>query len=91
MDTTFNMNELYLSLSIIVGIINTKKTFPLIYYYITSKSTKSFDFVIRELTKYIFYDYPKAAVIYANFTKGLGATMVARALRDISIEDKALQ
>jgi hypothetical protein len=37
----------------IVGIINTRKTFLLAYCYITSKSAKSFDFVAGELTKYV--------------------------------------
>jgi hypothetical protein len=55
-----------------------------------SESAKSFDFVGGELTKYIFYNYPKAVVIYTNFTKGLGATMVARSLHESGIEDEAL-
>jgi hypothetical protein len=55
-DTIFNKNKLYLPLFIIVGITNTRKTFPLAYYYIISKLAKSFDFV-REFTKYIFYNY----------------------------------
>jgi len=72
-----------------VGITNTSKTFPLAYCYITSESAKSFDFVVRELTKYVFYNCPEAAVIYADFTKGLGATIVAYALCESSVKDKA--
>jgi hypothetical protein len=60
-----------------VGITNTSKTFPLAYCYITSESAKSFDFVVRELTKYVFYNYLKAAVIYTNFIKGLRAAIAA--------------
>jgi hypothetical protein len=75
----------------IVGITNTRKTFPLAYCYITSELAKSFNFVEGELTKYVFYNYPKAAVICADFTKGLGASIVARALRDASEEDEAVQ
>jgi hypothetical protein len=60
-----------------VGITNTRKTFLLAYCYITSELAKSFDFVVGELTKYVFYDCPKAAVICADFTKGLGASIAA--------------
>jgi hypothetical protein len=75
-----------------VGITNTGKTFPLAYCYITSESAKSFDFVGRggELTKYVFYNCLEAAVICANFTKGLGAAIVARSLHETSVEDEAL-
>ena len=75
----------------IVGIINTKKTFPLAYCYITSELAKSFVFVIGELTKYVFHNCPKALVIYVDFTKGLGASIVAWALRDAREEDEAIQ
>jgi len=73
-----------------VGITNTRKTFLLAYCYITSESAKSFDFVVGELTKYVFYDCPEAAVICADFTKGLGASIAARALRDAREEDEAV-
>ena len=74
-----------------VGITNTSKTFPFAYCYITSESAKSFDFVLGEITKYVFYDCLEAAVIYANFTKGLGATIIAQALRDSGVESEAAQ
>jgi hypothetical protein len=72
-----------------VGITNTSKTFPLAYCYITSKSAKSFNFVVGELTKYVFYNCFKAAVIYANFIKGLGAAIAARSLYNASVKDEA--
>jgi hypothetical protein len=90
-DATFNTNELRLPLSTMVGITNTGKTFPMAYCYITSESAKSFDFVGGELTKYIFYDCPEAAVICADFTKGLGAAIAAKALRESGVEDEAAQ
>jgi hypothetical protein len=73
-----------------VGITNTRKTFPLAYCYITSELAKSFDFVVGELTKYVFYDCPEAAVICADFTKGLGASIATWALRDAKEEDEAI-
>ena len=75
----------------IVGITNTSKTFPFAYCYITSESAKSFDFVVGELTKYVFYNCPEAAVICADFTKGLGAAIAARALRESGVKDEAAQ
>jgi len=74
-----------------VGITNTGKTFPLAYCYITSESAKSFDFVAGELTKYVFYDCPEAAVICADFTKGLGAAIAARALHESGVESEDAQ
>jgi MULE transposase domain len=76
-DAAFNTNKFCLPLSVMVGIINTGKTFLLAYCYITSESAKSFDFVGGELTKCVFYNCPEAAVICADFTKGLGASIVA--------------
>jgi hypothetical protein len=90
MDTTFNTNKPCLLLSVMVGITNTKKTFPLAFCYITSKLAKSFNFVRGELTKYVFYSYLEIAVIYVDFTKGLRASIAALALCKASVEDKAL-
>ena len=73
----------------IVGITNTSKTFPLAYCYITSELAKSFDFVVGELTKYVFYDCLEAAVICVDFTKGLGAVIAARALYKSSVKSEA--
>jgi hypothetical protein len=44
-DATFNTNSLYLPLSVVVGITNTGKTFPLTYTWITSESTEAFQFI----------------------------------------------
>lgn len=44
-----------------------------------------------ELTKYVFYNCPKAAVICADFIKGLGAVIVAKALCESGVEDEAAQ
>jgi hypothetical protein len=77
-------------LSVIVGITNTRKTFLLAYYYIISKLAKSFNFVRGELTKYVFYNYLEAVVIYTNFTKGLGAAIVAQAFCKASVKDETL-
>ena len=44
-DATFNTNELRMPLSILVGILDTGKTFPLGLYFITSETTASFEFM----------------------------------------------
>ena len=44
-DATFNTNRLHLPLSVIVGITNTRTTFPIAICYITSESATSFEFV----------------------------------------------
>ena len=62
-DATFNTNCLKLPLSIMVGIDNCGKTFPIAYCYITSESAASFKFVAEQLTDLVFYDCPEAVVI----------------------------
>jgi hypothetical protein len=74
-----------------VDITNTRKTFPLVYCYITSELAKSFDFVAEELTKYVFYNCPEAAVICADFTKGLRAAIAAWSLCESGAKEEALQ
>lgn len=86
-DATFITNRLKLPLSIIVGIDNHGKTFPLAYYYITSESATSFKFVIDQLSDLVFYDYPKAAVVVGDFSKGLGAAMATKATIDLGLTD----
>ena len=44
-DATFNTNHLKLPLSVMVGINNRGKTFPIVYCYITLESAASFKFV----------------------------------------------
>jgi len=65
-----------------IGITNTGYSFPLAYCYIITESAKSFEFVVHQLTKYVFYDCPEPAVIVADFTKGLGASLTAKAVQD---------
>ena len=45
----------------------------------------------EELTKYVFYDCPEAAVICADFTKGLRASIAAHALYDAEEENEVIQ
>jgi len=78
---TLNTNELRLPLSVMANITNTRRTFQLAFCYITSESAKSLNFVGKELTKYVFYGCLGAAVICGDFTKVLGASIAARALR----------
>jgi len=78
-------------LFVIVSITNTSKTFFLAYYYITNKLAKLFNFVIRKLTKYVFYNCLKVAVIYTNFIKGLKAIITACFIYNTKVKDKAKQ
>jgi hypothetical protein len=79
-DAIFNINDLRLPLSSIIGITNTGHSFPLAYCYIITESAKSFKFIAHQLTKYIFYDCPEPAIIVADFRKGLGASLIAKAV-----------
>jgi hypothetical protein len=84
-DATFNTNSLRLPLSVLVGIDNCGKTFPMAYYYITSELATSFKFTTKQLTDLAFNDCPEAGVIMGDFSKGLGAACVAKATIDLGL------
>jgi hypothetical protein len=86
-DATFNTNRLKLPLSVMVGIDNRGKTFPMAYCYITSESAASFKFVADQLSDLVFYDCPEAAVVVGDFSKGLGAAMAAKAAVDLGLTE----
>jgi hypothetical protein len=86
-DTTFNTNSLKLSLSIMVKIDNCKKTFSIVYCYITSESAASFKFVADQLSDLAFNDCSEAGVIVEDFSKGLGAACTAKAAVDLSLTE----
>ena len=72
-------------MSIVVGINNCGKTFPVAYCYITSESAASFKFIAGQLSDLAFYDCPEAAVVIGDFAKGLGAAMAAKAAVDLGL------
>jgi hypothetical protein len=86
-NATFNTNSLKLPLSVMVGIDNCKKTFPIAYCYITSECAASFKFVADQLSDLAFYNCPEAAVIVGDFAKGLGAACVAKAAVDLGLTE----
>ncbi|KJZ68301.1 hypothetical protein HIM_12309 [Hirsutella minnesotensis 3608] len=53
-DATFNTNSLHLPLSVMVGITNTGKTFPLAFAFIKSESAEAFEFVNAQLAELIW-------------------------------------
>lgn len=76
-DATFNTNCLHLPLSVIVGITNTGKTFPLAFAFITSESAEAFEFVNAQLSELVWYDCPPPKVVLGDQSKGLTAAMAA--------------
>jgi hypothetical protein len=85
-DATFNTNSLKLPLSVMVGIDNTRATFPIAYCYITSESAASFKWIAEQLTELAFWDCPEPTLIVGDFSKGLGAAVVAKAAADLAAE-----
>jgi hypothetical protein len=81
----FNTNCLKLLLSVIVSINNCSKTFLTRYYYITSELVTSFNFVANQLSDLVFYNYSKAAVVVKDFSKGLRAVIVAKAVINLGL------
>jgi hypothetical protein len=86
-DATFNTNSLKLPLSVMVGIDNCGKTFPVAYCYITSECAASFKFVANQLSDLAFYDCLEAAIIVGDFSKGLGAACAAKAAVDLGLTE----
>jgi hypothetical protein len=86
-DATFNTNSLKLPLSVLVGIDNCGKTFPIAFCYITSEAAASFRFIADQLTDFAFYDCPEPAVIVGDFSKGLGAACAAKAALDLGLTE----
>jgi hypothetical protein len=88
-NTIFSINTHRLPLSIIVGIDNTRYTFPMAFMFITTKLAKSFKFAGECLTDLCFYNCPQLSLICGDFSKGLGAVVAAQAAKDLAkdIED----
>src|ERR1035438_1192866 len=85
-NATFNTNSLKLLLSVMVGIDNTRATFPIAYCYITSESAASFKWIAEQLTELAFWDCPEPTLIVGDFSKGLGAAAAAKAAADLAAE-----
>ena len=73
-----------------VGLDNTGHTFPMAFMFITTESAKSFKFAGECLTDLCFYNCPQPSLICGDFSKGLGAAVVAQAAKDLvkDIEDE---
>lgn len=56
-------------LSVLAGILNTGKTFPLALCFITSESAASFDFMEDTLDELFFYNCPRPKVVCGDFAK----------------------
>jgi hypothetical protein len=73
-----------------VGINNTRHTFPIAFMFITSELAKSFKFTKEYLTNLCFYNCPQPSLICSDFSKGLGAAVIAQVVKDLvkDIKDK---
>lgn len=79
--------------SVVVGIDNTRSTFLAAYTYITSESAVSFIQISEQLTDLCFEYCLEPNLICSDFSKGLGATVAAKATADLAREpatDKVL-
>ena len=65
-------------LSILVGVLNTGKTFPFALCFITSETTASFEFMEDQLDELFFYNCLRPRVIYGDFAKGLTLAIAKR-------------
>jgi len=74
-DSTFNTNTLKLPLTILVGITNTGKTFPLAFSFIPSEDRLSMDFIFLSLTELAWDEFPPPKVIIADQGSGLVSSL----------------
>lgn len=65
-------------LSVLVGILNTGKTFPFALCFITSESAATFDFMEDTLDELFFYNCPRPKVVCGDFTKRLAKLIATR-------------
>lgn len=65
-------------LLILVGILNTGKTFPFSLCFITSKTTASFKFIEQQLDDLFFYNCQRSKVICSDFAKELASVIAKR-------------
>ena len=75
-DATFHTNELRMPLSILVGVLNTGKTFPFALCFITSENTASFEFMKDQLDDLFFHNCPRPKVFCGDFAKGLASALL---------------
>lgn len=80
-DANFDTNELRMPLSVLVGILNTGKTFPFALCFITSESTATFDFMEDTLDELFFYNCPRPKVVCRDFAKGLAKSIATREMK----------
>lgn len=78
-DATFNINELNMLLSILVGIINTISSFPLAYIFIFLSLKKHSNLSMPIAKSFFFWnDFPGPIVMLGNFLLGLSVAMVRK-------------
>lgn len=91
-DATFNINELNMPLSVLIGTTNLGRTFPIAYCFISSESAEAFAFMWACLKELFFYDdCPGPAVILGDFSLGLGAAMKQVAKNHTSIAEQEMR
>jgi len=75
-DGTFNTNELRLPLLVLVGVLNTNKTFPVAFSFCPSESAESIGFVWESMKAEVFIDgVLPPRVIIGDWAKGLIASV----------------
>ena len=89
-DSAFGPDVMGLPLSVVVGIDNCGKTFPLAYCYIGAESAESFRWIAGLLDELVFRGCPDAAVVIGDFSRGLGAAIAAKGASDAGIVENAV-
>lgn len=75
-DATFNINHLNMPLSVLVGIINTFRSFAVAYCFVSSKSIEVFIFISSCIRDLIFHDdCPRPKIMLSDFSAELLSAM----------------
>ena len=77
-DANFSTNDLKMPLSILVGILITRKPFPFSSCFITSESTAIFNLIEDMIDERFFYKYPRPEYVCGDFAKGLASATPLR-------------
>ncbi len=77
-NATFDTNELQMPLSVLVGVLNTGKTFLFALCFTTFESAVTFDFMEDLLDKLFFYNFLRLKVVFGDFANGLAKSIATR-------------
>ncbi len=86
-DATFNINERWMPLSILMGVQNIGKTFLFAFCFITLEAASTFEFIEAKLDELFFHNSVWPKVIWGDFAKSLAKAIATQETQRQAEED----